>query len=59
MEDLTSKKDEDKNSKLLELPDYLIINFIFPFLSNKEAFINLRIVHSYLNKIIKESLGDD
>ena len=59
MEDLTSKKDEDKNSKLLELPDYLIINFIFPFLSNKEAFINLRIVHSYLNKIIKESLGDN
>ena len=59
MEDLTSKKDEDKNSKLLELPDYLIINFIFPFLSNKEAFINFRIVHSYLNKIIKESLGDN
>jgi len=60
MENLTSnKKDQDKNSQLLELPDYLIINFIFPYLSNKEAFLNLRIVHPYLNKIIKESLGEN
>ena len=48
---------ENYSPKILELPDYLISNIIFPFLSKKELYINLRSVHPYLNNIIKISLG--
>ena len=50
---------ENYSPKILELPDYLISNIIFPFLSKKELYIDLRSVHPYLNNIIKISLGSN
>ena len=57
--DDVKKEEKDIDSKLLELPDYLIVNFIFPYLSNKEMFLTVRTVHPYLNEIIKKPLGDN
>ena len=59
MENMIFKKEEDNICRLLELPDYLINNYIFPYLSKKELFLNIRAVHPYLNKIIKDSLGNN
>ena len=59
MENINEKKEKNNEMKLLELPDYLINNYIFPYISNKELFIIVRKVHPYLNKIIIESLGDN
>ena len=42
-------------SRLLSLPDYLIENYIFPFLNWKELFFNIRGTHSYLHEIVKST----
>ena len=54
-----SSSEKYKKSKLLLLPDYLLTNKIFPFLSDKELFLTLRKVHPYLNIVIKSSLGEN
>ena len=41
------------NSPLLNLPDYLIENYIFPYLTWKDLFFALRGTHSYLQDIVK------
>ena len=56
---MENKPEKNTESKLLQFPDYLIKNFIFPYLTNKEIFLTLRKVHPYLNEIIKETLGDN
>ena len=55
-----SKENYNPNlkSKLLLLPDYLIENYIFPYLSGKELFFNVRAVHPYLHEIVKSSWGN-
>ena len=45
-------------SKLLQLPDYLIENYIFPYISGKELFFSVRAVHPYLHEIVKSSWGN-
>ena len=45
----------ETNSQLLNLPDYLIENYIFPFLSWKELFFTVRGAHSYLHEIVKST----
>ena len=45
-------------SKLLQLPDYIIENYIFPFLSGRDLFFNVRAVHPYLHDIVKSSWGN-
>ena len=47
--------EEETNSKLLSLPDYLIEAYIFPFLSWKELFFKVRGTHSYLHEIVKST----
>ena len=48
--------DEPKsNSKLLNLPDYFIETYIFPYLSWKELFFTVRGAHSYLYEIVKST----
>ena len=42
-------------SKLLQLPDYIIENFIFPYIKGKELFFSVRAVHPYFHEIIKSS----
>ena len=42
-------------SKLLNLPDYLIETYIFPYLSWKELFFTVRGAHSYLYEIVKST----
>ena len=42
-------------SKLLNLPDYLIENYIFPYLTWKELFFSIRGTHSYLHEIVKST----
>ena len=49
------EEEEETNSKLLNLPDYLIENYIFPFLSWKELFFTVRGAHSYLHEIVKST----
>ena len=56
---LNDKKEKNNLPKLLELPDYILTNLIFPFLSDKEVFLIIRGVHSYLNFAIKSSLGEN
>ena len=56
---MENKPEKNTESKLLQFPDYLIKNFIFPYLTSNEIFLTLRRVHPYLNDIIKESLGDN
>ena len=56
---LNDKKQKNNLPKLLELPDYILTNLIFPFLSDKEVFLIVRGVHSYLNFAIKSSLGEN
>ena len=51
--------EKGKKSKLLQMPDYLLTNSIFPFLSDTELFLTLRGVHPYLNYAIKSSLGEN
>ena len=48
----------EQKSKLLQLPDYIIENYIFPYLSGKELFFNVRAVHPYLHEIVKLSWGN-
>jgi len=48
----------EQKSKLLQLPDYIIENYIFPYLSGKELFFNVRAVHPYLHEIVKISWGN-
>lgn len=43
------------NSKLLNLPDYLIEAYIFPYLSWRELFFTVRGTHSYLHDIVKST----
>ncbi len=43
------------NSKLLNLPDYLIETYIFPYLSWRELFFTVRGTHSYLHDIVKST----
>ena len=43
------------NSKLLNLPDYLIESYIFPYLSWKDLFFAVRGTHSYLYEIVKST----
>ena len=45
----------ETNSPLLNLPDYLIENYIFPYLTWKELFFILRGAHSYLQDIVKST----
>ena len=45
----------ETNSPLLNLPDYLIENYIFPYLTWKELFFSLRGAHSYLQDIVKST----
>ena len=47
--------EEETNSKLLNLPDYLIEAYIFPYLSWKELFFKVRGTHSYLHEIVKST----
>ena len=42
-------------SKFLNLPDYLIENYIFPYLTWKELFFSIRGTHSYLHEIVKST----
>ena len=49
------EEEEETNSKLLNLPDYLIENYIFPYLSWKELFFTVRGAHSYLHEIVKST----
>ena len=56
---MENKPEKNTESKLLQFPDYLIKNFIFPYLTSNEIFLTLRAVHPYLNEIIKEDLGDN
>ena len=49
---------EEPKSRLLQLPDYLIENYIFPFISGKELFFSVRRVHPYLHDIVKMSWGN-
>ena len=49
------EEEEETNSKLLNLPDYLIETYIFPFLSWKELFFTVRGAHSYLHEIVKST----
>ena len=56
---MENKPEKNTESKLLQFPDYLIKNFIFPYLTTNEIFLTLRAVHPYLNEIIKEDLGDN
>ena len=49
------EEEEETNSKLLNLPDYLIETYIFPFLSWKELFFTVRGTHSYLHEIVKST----
>ena len=49
---------EEPKSRLLQLPDYLIENYIFPYISGKELFFNVRRVHPYLHDIVKMSWGN-
>ena len=63
MESLPSKKDifnlnKELKSHLLQLPDYIIENYIFPYISGKELFFNVRAVHPYLHEIVKSSWGN-
>ena len=46
---------QEINSKLLNLPDYLIESYIFPYLSWKELFFTVRGAHSYLHEIVKST----
>ena len=50
-------KEEPLKSKLLQLPDYLIENYIFPYISGKDLFFKVRAVHPYLHEIVKSSWG--
>ena len=45
----------ETNSPLLNLPDYSIENYIFPYLTWKELFFSLRVEHSYLQDIVKST----
>ena len=45
-------------SKLLQLPDYIIENYIFPFLTGRDLFFHVRGVHPYLHDIVKSSWGN-
>ena len=49
------EEEQETNSKLLNLPDYLIETYIFPFLSWKELFFTVRGAHSYLHEIVKST----
>ena len=49
---------DDPKSRLLQLPDYLIENYIFPYISGKELFLCVRRVHPYLHEIVKNSWGN-
>ena len=42
-------------SRLLNLPDYLIETYIFPYLTWKELFFTVRGVHSYFHDIVKST----
>ncbi len=44
-----------KDSKLLQLPDYIIGNYIFPYITSKELFYTVRKVHPYLHDALKLS----
>lgn len=46
---------EETNSKLLSLPDYIIEAYIFPYLGWKELFFRVRGTHSYLHEIVKST----
>ena len=50
-----SIEEEEINSKLLNLPDYIIESYIFPYLSWKELFFSVRGTHSYLYEIVKST----
>ena len=50
-----SIEENETNSPLLNLPDYLIENYIFPYLTWKELFFVLRGTHSYLQDIVKST----
>ena len=61
MESLPSKEEPFnciQKSKLLQLPDYLIENYIFPYITGKELFFIVRGVHPYLHEIVKSSWGN-
>ena len=64
MESLPPEKNElvvynsEPKSKLLQLPDYIIENYIFPYISGKELFFCVRAVHPYLHEIVKSSWGN-
>ena len=48
----------EPKSKLLQLPDYIIENYIFPYISGKELFFCVRAVHPFLHEIVKSSWGN-
>ena len=50
-------KEESLKSKLIQLPDYLIENYIFPYISGKDLFFKVRAAHPYLHEIVKSSWG--
>ena len=47
--------ENDTKSPLLNLPDYIIETYIFPYLSWKELFFIIRRAHSYLQEIVKST----
>ena len=50
----TNNNDQSEiNSPLLNLPDYLIEAYIFPYLTWKELFFIVRGTNSYLHEIVK------
>ena len=48
-------EEEEIKSSLLNLPDYLIENYIFPYLTWKELFFAIRGTNSYLHEIVKST----
>jgi hypothetical protein len=46
---------EEPKSSLLNLPDYLIETYIFPYLTWKELFFAVRGTNSYLHEIVKST----
>ena len=50
-----NEEEIETKSSLLNLPDYLIEAYIFPFLTWKELFFALRGTNSYLHEIVKST----
>ena len=52
---IEDEEGEEPQSGLLNLPDYLIETYIFPYLTWKELFFAIRGTNSYLHEIVKST----